>query len=100
MAGFFKKLFGGGEGGSVAHEAEPYEGCMIAPAPQNAGGSWRVAGTITKELDGETYERSFVRADTFTGQDEAVKFTLVKGRQIIDQNGKSLFSDGVKSRPA
>lgn len=100
MAGFLKKLFSGGQDSSPTQEAEPYEGCMIAPAPENAGGTWRVAGTITKEIDGEIYERTFVRADTFTGQDEAVKFTLLKGRQIIDQNGKGLFSDGAKSRPA
>lgn len=108
MAGFFKKLFGGGDGGGSAggsgggskYEAEPYEECLIIPAPQNSGGTWRIAGTITKEIDGETLERPFVRADTFNTVDDAVQFTLQKGRQIIDQNGKSLFSDGAASRPA
>jgi len=104
MAGFLKKLFGGGDGGGSGggskHEAEPFEDCLIIPAPQSSGGTWRVAGTITKEIDGETLERPFVRADTFNSEDDAVKFTLQKGRQIIEQNGKSLFSDGAKSRPA
>lgn len=105
MAGFLKKLFGGGSGsdgggGSKAEPAEVYGECMIQAAPQSAGGSWRVAGMITKEVDGEVLERPFVRADTFTGQDEAKSFSLVKAKQIIDQNGKSLFSDGAKSRPA
>ncbi|MEP0520026.1 MAG: HlyU family transcriptional regulator [Hyphomicrobiales bacterium] len=103
MAGFLKKLFGGGGGdggGASAEPAEPYGDCMIQVAPQNAGGSWRVAGMITKEVDGEILERPFVRADTFNGQDEAKSFSLVKAKQIIDQNGKSLFSDGEKSRPA
>lgn len=101
MAGFLKKLFGGGDGGSGGSskfEAEAYEDCMIIPAPQSDGGTWRVAGTITKEIDGETYERHFMRADTFNSQDEAVKFTLQKAQLIIDQNGKQLFADGEKSR--
>lgn len=103
MVGFLKKLFGGvsGDGGGPSAEpAEAYGDCMIQAAPQNAGGSWRVAGMITKEVDGETLERPFVRADTFSGQDEATSFSLVKAKQIIDQNGKTLFSDGAKSRPA
>lgn len=103
MAGFLKKLFGGGDGGGSGgaskHAAEAYEDCLITPAPQSAGGTWRAAGTITKDIDGETLERPFVRADTFNSQDDAVQFTIQKGKQIIDQNGKSLFADGVKSRP-
>lgn len=105
MAGFLKKLFGGGSGGdggagASAEPAEAYGDCMIQAAPQSAGGAWRVAGIITKEVDGETLERPFVRADTFPGQDEAKSFSLVKAKQIIDQNGKTLFSDGAKSRPS
>lgn len=103
MAGFLKKLFGGGGGdggGASADPAEAYGDCMIQALPQSAGGSWRVAGMITKVVDGETLERPFVRADTFPGQDEATSFSLVKAKQIIDQNGKMLFSDGAKSRPA
>lgn len=103
MAGFLKKLFGSGNGdggGSNAEPAEAYGDCMIQASPQSAGGSWRVAGMITKEVDGEILERPFVRADTFTGQDEAKSFSLVKAKQIVDQNGKTLFSDGAKSRPA
>ncbi|MFK8033070.1 MAG: HlyU family transcriptional regulator [Hyphomicrobiales bacterium] len=104
MAGFLKKLFGGGSGGEgsgpSAEPAEAYGDCMIQALPQNAGGSWRVGGMITKEVDGETLERPFVRADTFPSQEEARSFSLVKAKQIIDQNDKMLFSDGAKSRPA
>ena len=104
MAGFFKKLFGGGDGGEAGgsgskHEAVPFEDCLIIPAPQSAGGTWRIAGTITKEVDGELLERPFVRADTFNSQDDAVEFTVNKAKLIIEQNGKGLFSDGEKSRP-
>lgn len=103
MAGFLKKLFGGGVdggGGPTEEPAEAYGECMIQALPQNSGGSWRVGGMITKEVDGETLERPFVRADTFPSQDEARSFSLVKAKQIIDQNGKMLFSDGAKSRPS
>ncbi|MBL4907637.1 MAG: hypothetical protein JKX94_09320 [Sneathiella sp.] len=32
--------------------------------------------------------------DTFTSRDEAVKYTLQKAKQVIDQQGEQLFADG------
>ncbi len=99
MVGFLKKLFGGGE---AAAPAEPlsYDGCLIHVKPVQSGGSWRAGGTIVKEVDGEELERIFIRADSFPSENEAREFSVTKAKQIIDQNGALLFSDGEKSRQA
>lgn len=107
MSSFLKKAFGwlgAGDDGddpatkssrAVAGKAgrtESYKECTIAPTPMREGNQWRVAGLITKEIDGEVFERSFVRADLFPSADQAEDFTLRKARQIIDQSGPRLFS--------
>ncbi len=51
-----------------------------------------MCGVIEKEIGGELKSHRFVRADRFGGKDEAVQFTLVKARQIIDQTGDRLFN--------
>ncbi|NIA68366.1 hypothetical protein HBA54_07155 [Pelagibius litoralis] len=93
--GFFSKLFGGGGGDSTAPSAESveYNGFQIQPAPQQKGSQWLTAGVIRKEIDGEMKEHSFLRADTHPSQDAAADFALVKGRQIIDEQGERLFRD-------
>ena len=55
-------------------------------------GQWRLAGRITREVDGETKEHKYVRADVFSSRDDAVNFAFQKGELIIRQMGKSLFS--------
>ena len=42
--------------------------------------------------------RSFIRADLFSSREDTVAATFRKARQIADQNGASLFSDGAESR--
>jgi len=63
-----------------------HKDCTIVARPQNEGGQWRVAGTISKVVDGELVERSFIRADLCMSEDEAIEVTQRKARQIIDQN--------------
>jgi hypothetical protein len=46
---------------------------------------------ISKEVDGVLKEHRFIRADRFPTQDEAADFALMKGRQIIDQQGDRIF---------
>ncbi|MGN6549322.1 MAG: HlyU family transcriptional regulator [Pararhizobium sp.] len=102
MSSFFKKAFGwlgGGEAKSDAPagkplEAEPYKDCMIVPQPVREGSQWRLAGTITTVIDGETVERPFIRADLFASEEEARGSIIRKGRQIIDENGRALFTRG------
>jgi len=92
---FLSKLFGGGGGETAAPSADAieYKGFQIQPAARRQGGQWLTAGVIRKEVDGEMKEHSFLRADTHASQQDADDFALVKGRQIIDEQGDRLFKD-------
>src|SRR3546814_1558214 len=84
--GLLRKLFGGGEpaGAKAAAkegEAVEYKSFRIHPAAQPQGGQWLTAGVIRKEIDGETREHRFVRADTHASAQSANDFAVVKGRR-------------------
>lgn len=94
---FLKTLFGFGGGGkgesgaaAVAKEAE-HEGFHIAAMPYREQGQFQVAGVISKAVDGVKREHKFVRADRFASLEEAADFAILKGRQIIDQQGARVF---------
>jgi len=91
---FWKNLFGGGGGASEPEAApgEAYKGFIIRPTLMPAGGEYQLAGVIEKTINGETKSYKFVRADRMSSRDEAVSFALAKGRQIIDEQGESVFS--------
>ena len=93
----FSKFFGGGggdkAGGAKEGEAVEYKGFRIHPAAQAQGSQWLTAGVIRKEVDGAMKEHRFVRADTHASPDSANDFAVVKGRQIIDEQGDGLFRD-------
>lgn len=94
--GLFSKLFGGGDsGGGKAREGEAveYKGFHIHPAAQAQGSQWLTAGVIRKEIDGETREHRFLRADTHASAESANDFAVIKGRQIIDEQGERIFRD-------
>ena len=95
---FLKSLFGFGGGGSgekggaagVAKESE-HAGFLIAAIPYREQGQFQVAGVISKMTDGVRREHKFVRADRFATLEEAADFAILKGRQIIDQQGERIF---------
>lgn len=91
MLEFLKRLMGGGE--RVAEPAEPevYQGYEIVAAPREVAGGWSTEGVIRGEVDGETREAAFIRADTCMSRDEAVNAARAKGRKIIDERGASVF---------
>jgi hypothetical protein len=97
---FLKKLFGLGGGTDAAgSEAKPmksgeHKGFTIAAAPFREGGQWQTAGVITREIDGTMKEHRFIRADRFGSAEEAADFALVKGRQIVDEQGERMFKAG------
>lgn len=90
---FLKKLFGGGK--PPAEAAPPksleHQGFIIAAMPYKDGGQFQTCGVISKEVNGQRKEHKFVRADRFQSFDEAVEFSLGKGRQIVDEQGERLF---------
>jgi hypothetical protein len=101
---FWKKIFGGGSSEAAAGEGadmarEEYKGFVIRAALQRAGSEFQLAGSIEKEVGGEVKRHDFVRADRFSSKDEAANFTLAKGRQIVDEQGESLFNQTWPPRP-
>ncbi len=90
---FFKKLFGGGGAPAMpkAVKSVEHKGFTIEAKPYKEGGQFQLAGVISKEIDGVRKEHRYVRADRFTSIDEAAEIALVKGRQIIDEQGEKIF---------
>ena len=93
----FGKLFGGGGGGegkapaTETGEAVEHEGYTIVPEPIREGGQYRTAGRIRREIDGETKEVRFIRADNTTDRQGAMDHSVRKGRQIVDEQGARIF---------
>jgi hypothetical protein len=46
---------------------------------------------VSKEVGGVLKEHRFVRADRFSGLDDAVDVALKKGQQIVDEQGDRIF---------
>jgi len=93
---FWKSLFGGSASSGDAGEAkagapEAYNGFTIRAAPFKSGAQYQVAGFIAKEVDGVRKEHHFIRADYFASHDDAARFSLTKGRQIVDLMGERVF---------
>lgn len=92
MAGFLSKLFGG-KGGSdeKVDDAVEYRGHRIRPAPISAGGQFQVAGYIEKDIGGVTKSYRFIRVDKHARRDDAVTLIVMKGQQIIDEQGDRIY---------
>lgn len=92
---FWTKLFGGGDAGaSVASpqaEAVEYKGFRIVPEPMSTDGQFRVAATISGEVNGEAKTHKLIRADVLRDHDDAVEASLRKAKQMIDEQGARLF---------
>ena len=96
---FLGRLFAGSNGsngsnGSAAGgvlASETYEGFEIEAAPVNEANGWRVAGVISKTVDGEQKTHQFVRADTCADAESAAAMTVRKAKQLIDERGDGIF---------
>ena len=93
---FLKKLFGLGQSdasgaGSAPVAEELHDGFQIAATPIKEGGQYRLAGTISREIDGEIKTHKLIRADLFSSADECAKFTMIKAKQVIKEQGDRLF---------
>jgi hypothetical protein len=90
----WNRLAGGGSAGEheePAGEAVEYKGFRIRPAPYSAKGGYQTAGMIEKDFETGMKEHRFVRAETHPSKDEAANFAITKGKQIIDEQGDSIF---------
>jgi len=93
---FWSALFGRREAAGTAKATEPveYKGFIIRAAPyKNASGGYQTAGTIERDIGGVRKEHRFIRADSYASYDDAVSFTLNKGRQIVDLQGERMFGE-------
>jgi hypothetical protein len=92
--GLFSRLFGGGNKPSEKVDVEPveYKGFLIYQEAQPESGQYRLAGRITKEIEGEVKTHRFIRSDVFTSKDDANEFMLKKAQMFIDQMGDSIFN--------
>ena len=86
-----KRLFGGGAKSDDAATATEYKGFQITPTPMAEGNSWRLCARIAREVEGARREREIIRADTFTDRADAVDASVAKARQVIDEQGLTLF---------
>ncbi len=93
LGNLLKSVFGGGGSKQTTPAADPteYKGYQIIPEPVNEGGQYRTAGRITKEINGELKESRFIRADNNGDLQASIEHCAYKGKQIIDEQGDSLF---------
>jgi hypothetical protein len=95
LKSILSRIFGGGET-SVPRtgpiEPTEYKGYLITPAPYPSRGQFQTAGVIAKDAGSDRREHRFVRAETHATLDEAVAFSIAKGKQIIDEQGERLFT--------
>lgn len=90
---FLKNLFGGGGNSKSGPTAEAdYEGFHIAVTPQKEGGQFRLAGVISKDVDGQTQSHTLIRADLFSSLDDVNEATIRKAKQVIDEQGDGLLT--------
>ena len=94
LKALWDRLTGAGAGtGTQAVAAEPveYKGYRIRPDPYQAGSQYQTCGTIEKDFPSGLKQHRFVRAESHASKDDAVEFSILKARQIIDQQGDRMF---------
>lgn len=74
-----------------------YAGYLIYPEPMVEGGQYRLAGRITKEMDGVLQTHIFIRSDLFANPADAERFMVQKAHTFIDQMGDRMFEPRVKA---
>ncbi|WP_428775668.1 HlyU family transcriptional regulator [Vibrio sp.] len=90
--GLFSRLFGSNKT-QAQKSVEPveYKGYKIYQEAIAENGQFRIAGRITKEIDGELKTHQFIRSDVLASETDANEFMLQKAQLFIDQMGDSIF---------
>jgi hypothetical protein len=93
LKSLWDSLMGKGGAGAEAAAADPveYKGYRIRPSPYQVGSQYQTSGIIEKDFASGTREHRFVRAESHPSKEDAVAFSLIKARQIIDQQGDRMF---------
>jgi len=85
------RIFGPREPRRVVGEEVIYGRYRITPTPFEQGGRWITAGIIVLETEQGRREYRFVRADSHLTPEDALRFSVLKARQMIDQLGERVF---------
>jgi hypothetical protein len=91
LKALFGRRSGADESGTSAAREIEYRDFRIRATPFKDGGQFQTCGVLSKEIGGVLKEHKFIRADRFSTLDEAVDFSLAKGRQIIDEQGERIL---------
>ncbi len=70
---------------------EDYLGYKIQALDLKQENETLLSGRIIKKIGDKVLEKDFIRADRMNSKEQALKASLAKGRQIIDQEGDRLF---------
>lgn len=91
--GFFTRFFGKPKPQPLV-QVEPieYKGFMIYQEPMAENGQFRIAGRITKEVNGELKTHRFIRSDLLSNKADAEELMLKKAQLFIDQMSGQIFS--------
>lgn len=94
--GFLSKLFGGNSNSNNDKKTktiEPveYNGYLIYAEPLAEGSQFRIAGHITKDVDGVIKTHRFIRSDVLSSESDACELMIKKSKLFIDQSGPTLF---------
>lgn len=91
---FLKSLFGLGKSASPKDggpgPSMEYGQYTIEATPFVEAGQYQVCGVI-REVGGQERSHKFIRVDKFPTRQDAIDFTFVKGKQIIEQMGVRMF---------
>ncbi|MGF1900481.1 HlyU family transcriptional regulator [Aliivibrio sifiae] len=89
--GLFSRLFGSSPKQEPVIEAIEYKTFLIYPNSEADGSQFRIAGKVTKEINGELKEHRFIRSDVISSKNDADELMLRKAKMLIDQMGESIF---------
>ncbi|EOA6546102.1 HlyU family transcriptional regulator [Vibrio vulnificus] len=92
--GLFSRLFGSSKDSEAKKEIEPIEhnGFLIYAESLQEGGQYRIAGRITKEIDGELKTHRFIRSDVLSSLGDANELMQKKAQMYIDQMKGEIFN--------
>ncbi len=68
-----------------------YKGMYITAVEKIDNSQFHTSGAITRNVQGVEQKAYFIRADKHSSQTQAEEHTIQKGKQIIDEQGESLF---------
>jgi len=95
---FLKSLFGGrsaaqsGDGGKeILGDPVDYNGFIIRAAPFKSDEQYQTAGIVAKNVSGVHKEHRFIRADRHNTLNDALEFSLVKAKKLVDELGERMF---------